>query len=99
MFVTGDKSILALDFANDSASNPPGPLAPPGGPPGPLGGPPPPNKPGPGGVLVLGFSLSSFEGNNNLNVGSKKIPAVKAPGTTNVCNNLSKCTEILRFSI
>ena len=53
VFVTGDKSILALDLANDSGSNPPGPLAPPP-PPRPKrpppGGPPPPRDEG---ALVL----------------------------------------------
>ena len=42
VFVTGVKSTFALDFANDSGSKPPGPLAP--GPP--PGRPPPPNNPG-----------------------------------------------------
>lgn len=85
MLVTGVKSSLAFDLAKDSGSRPFGPLNPP--PPGPRpGGPKPPKPPGPGllGVLFFALSRSSLLGKSNLNVGTKNIPAVIAPGTMKV---------------
>ena len=72
VFVTGVRSIFALDFANASGSSPPGPRPPlppppppPKSPPGPR---PPPPRP-PVGVLVFAFSRSSLEGKRSLKVG------------------------------